>query len=80
MVNMMRANGCTAGVDNFEDLGALPQLPGVGPQRFPSEYGWGFSAEGDWKTAVLVRIGASWATALRVAPPSWRTTPTTSPR
>lgn len=26
MVNMMRANGCTAGVDNFEDLGALPQL------------------------------------------------------
>lgn len=58
MVNMMRANGCTAGVDNFEDLGALPQLPGVGPQRFPSEYGWGFSAEGDWKTSVLVRIGA----------------------
>ena len=58
MVNMMRANGCTAGVDNFEDLGALPQLPGVGSQRFPSEYGWGFSAEGDWKTAVLVRIGA----------------------
>ena len=46
MVNMMRANNCTAGVDNFEDLGALPQLPGVGPQRFPSEYGWGFSAEG----------------------------------
>ena len=39
-------------------LGALPQLPGVGPQRFPSEYGFGFSAEGDWKTAVLVRIGA----------------------
>ncbi|GGI14425.1 L-arabinose isomerase [Galliscardovia ingluviei] len=57
MVNMMRENGCTAGVDNFEDLGALPQLPGVGPQRFPSEYGFGFSAEGDWKTAVLVRIG-----------------------
>ncbi len=39
MVNMMRENGCTAGVDNFEDLGTLPQLPGVGPQRFPSEYG-----------------------------------------
>lgn len=58
MVNMMHENGCTAGVDNFEDLGALPQLPGVGPQRFPSEYGFGFSAEGDWKTAVLVRIGA----------------------
>lgn len=58
MVNMMNDNGTTAGVDNFEDLGTLGQLPGVGPQRFPSEYGWGFSAEGDWKTAVLVRIGA----------------------
>ena len=80
MVNMMRANGCTAGVDNFEDLGALPQLPGVGPQRFPSEYGFGFSAEGDWKTAVLVRIGAVMATASKVALPSWKTTPTTSPR
>lgn len=58
MVNMMNAYGTTAGVDNFEDLGTLSQLPGVGPQRFPSEYGWGFSAEGDWKTAVLVRVGA----------------------
>ncbi len=81
MVNMMRANGCTASIDNFEDLGALPQLPGVGPQRFPSEYGWGFSAEGNWKTAVPACASVpSWATALRVAPPSWRTTPTTSPR
>jgi L-arabinose isomerase len=58
MVNMMNAYGTTAGVDNFEDLGTLKQLPGVGPQRFPSEYGWGFSAEGDWKTSVLIRIGA----------------------
>lgn len=58
MVNMMKANNCTACVDNFEDLGTLPQLMGVGAQRMPSEYGFGFSAEGDWKTAVLVRIGA----------------------
>lgn len=58
MVNMMREYGTVAGVDNFEDLGALHQLPGVGAQRFPSAYGWGFSAEGDWKTAVLIRIGA----------------------
>ena len=80
MVNMMRANGCTAGVDNFEDLGALPQLPGVGPQRFPSEYGWGFSAEGDWKTAVLVRIGAVMGYGLEGGASLMRTTPTTSPR
>ncbi|NEG69995.1 L-arabinose isomerase [Bifidobacterium choloepi] len=58
MINMMQANDCTAAVDNFEDLGTLPQLPGVGAQRLPSEYGYGFSAEGDWKTSVLVRIGA----------------------
>ncbi len=80
MVNMMRANGCTAGVDNFEDLGALPQLPGVGPQRFPSEYGWGFSAEGDWKTAVLVRIGAVMGYGLEGGASLMETTPTTSPR
>ena len=35
MINMMNANGCTAGVDNFEDLGALPQLPGRGPAALP---------------------------------------------
>ena len=33
MVNMMRENGCTAGVDNFEDLGTLPQLPGAHRRR-----------------------------------------------
>ncbi|WEV64953.1 L-arabinose isomerase [Bifidobacterium sp. ESL0732] len=58
MVNMMKDNGATAAVDNFEDLGTLPQLPGVGAQRLPSEYGYGFSAEGDWKTSVLVRIAS----------------------
>lgn len=57
MVNMMKDNGATAAVDNFEDLSTLPQLPGVGAQRLPSEYGYGFSAEGDWKTSVLVRVG-----------------------
>ncbi|MFU0543888.1 L-arabinose isomerase [Gardnerella vaginalis] len=57
MVSMMRDYDATAAVDNFEDLGGLSQLPGVAAQRFPSEYGWGFSAEGDWKTAILVRLG-----------------------
>lgn len=57
MVAMMRAYHATAAVDNFEDLGMLQQLPGVGAQRLVSEYGWGFSAEGDWKTSILVRLG-----------------------
>ena len=39
---------------NFEDLGALKQLPGIAVQRLMAE-GFGFGAEGDWKTAILVR-------------------------
>ncbi|HEY9393368.1 MAG TPA: L-arabinose isomerase, partial [Nocardioides sp.] len=39
---------------NFEDLGGLRQLPGIAVQRLMSK-GYGFGAEGDWKTAVLVR-------------------------
>ena len=39
---------------NFEDLGALKQLPGLAVQRLMAE-GYGFGAEGDWKTAILVR-------------------------
>jgi len=39
---------------NFEDLHGLPQLPGLAVQRLMAE-GYGFGAEGDWKTAALVR-------------------------
>lgn len=56
MRNMLQEVGATAAVDNFQDLGALHQLPGVGAQRLMAD-GYGFSAEGDWKTSVLVRIG-----------------------
>jgi len=38
----------------FEDLGELPQLPGLAVQRLMAA-GYGFGAEGDWKTAALVR-------------------------
>ena len=38
----------------FEDLGGLKQLPGLAPQRLMAD-GFGFGAEGDWKTAALVR-------------------------
>ncbi|HJF17786.1 MAG TPA: L-arabinose isomerase [Aeriscardovia aeriphila] len=56
MRNMMDHYGCTAATDNFEDLGRMKQLPGVGAQHL-MQVGYGFSAEGDWKTAMLVRIG-----------------------
>lgn len=39
---------------NFEDLHGLAQLPGLSVQRLMAE-GYGFGAEGDWKTAALVR-------------------------
>ncbi|MGP7959611.1 L-arabinose isomerase [Sanguibacter sp. A247] len=39
---------------NFEDLGRLTQLPGLAVQRLMAK-GYGFGAEGDWKTAILVR-------------------------
>ncbi len=38
----------------FEDLHGLAQLPGLAPQRLMAD-GFGFAAEGDWKTAALVR-------------------------
>ena len=40
--------------DTFEDLHGLVQLPGIAVQRLMEE-GYGFGAEGDWKTAALVR-------------------------
>jgi L-arabinose isomerase len=38
----------------FEDLHGLAQLPGLAVQRLMVD-GYGFGAEGDWKTAALVR-------------------------
>src|SRR5260221_2799865 len=40
--------------DTFEDLHGLAQLPGIAVQRLMAD-GFGFGAEGDWKTAALVR-------------------------
>lgn len=42
-------------VTHFGDLGGLKQLPGLAIQRL-MEKGYGFGAEGDWKTAAMVRI------------------------
>ena len=40
--------------DTFEDLHGMAQLPGIAAQRLMAK-GFGFAAEGDWKTAALVR-------------------------
>jgi L-arabinose isomerase len=47
--------GADAFTDTFEDLAGLRQLPGIAVQRLMAD-GYGFGAEGDWKTAVLVRV------------------------
>jgi len=44
----------TAFTTSFEDLHGLAQLPGLAVQRLMTD-GYGFGAEGDWKTAALVR-------------------------
>jgi len=49
------AGGFRAFTDTFENLDGLAQLPGIAAQRLMAD-GYGFGAEGDWKTAALVRI------------------------
>ena len=44
----------TAFTTTFEDLHGLRQLPGLAVQRLMRD-GYGFGAEGDWKTAAMVR-------------------------
>ncbi|HEY3727682.1 MAG TPA: L-arabinose isomerase [Solirubrobacteraceae bacterium] len=51
----LEAGGFDAFTDTFEDLGALRQLPGIAVQRLMAD-GYGFGAEGDWKTAMLLRV------------------------
>lgn len=51
----LEAGGFKAFTDTFEDLAGLPQLPGIAVQRLMAD-GYGFGAEGDWKTATLVRV------------------------
>jgi L-arabinose isomerase len=40
--------------DTFQNLHGLKQLPGISAQRLMAD-GYGFGAEGDWKTAALLR-------------------------
>ena len=53
--SFLEAGGFGAFTTSFEDLGALKQLPGLAVQRLMAE-GYGFGAEGDWKTAILVHV------------------------
>jgi L-arabinose isomerase len=50
----LEQGGFGAFTTTFEDLNGLAQLPGMAVQRLMAD-GYGFGAEGDWKTAALVR-------------------------
>jgi L-arabinose isomerase len=50
----LKEKGAKAFTTNFNALHDLDQLPGLACQRLMAE-GYGFGAEGDWKTAALLR-------------------------
>ena len=52
--NFLSAGNFKAFTTTFEDLHGLAQLPGLAVQRLMRD-GYGFGAEGDWKTSALVR-------------------------
>ncbi len=54
MRTFLQEGGFKAFTTTFEDLYGLKQLPGLAVQRLMND-GYGFGAEGDWKTASLVR-------------------------
>jgi L-arabinose isomerase len=54
MRNFLEKGNFKAFTTTFEDLHGLVQLPGLAVQRLMAD-GYGFGAEGDWKTAALVR-------------------------
>ena len=51
----LKEGGFGAFHTNFQDLQQLKQLPGLAAQNLMRQ-GYGFAAEGDWKTAAMVRI------------------------
>jgi len=54
MRKILQETGAKAFTTNFGVLHGVNQLPGLASQRLMND-GYGFGAEGDWKTAALVR-------------------------
>ncbi|MCL4113268.1 UNVERIFIED_CONTAM: hypothetical protein GTU68_018206 [Idotea baltica] len=54
MLRFLHEGSFSAFTTTFENLTGLRQLPGIAVQRLMAK-GYGFGAEGDWKTAALVR-------------------------
>ena len=60
----LQEGGFKAFTTTFQELHGLGQLPGLAVQRLMAD-GYGFGAEGDWKTAALVRAMKVMATGLK---------------
>lgn len=60
---ILKQKEAAAFTTNFDALHGLNQLPGLASQRLMNE-GYGFGAEGDWKTAAMVRTMKVMATGL----------------
>ena len=54
MLAFLEDGGFKGYTDTFENLGRLSQLPGLASQRL-MQHGYGFGAEGDWKTSAFLR-------------------------
>ena len=55
MKTMMDREGCKAFTNTFQDLYGMEQLPGLASQNLMAS-GFGFGAEGDWKTSAMLAI------------------------
>jgi L-arabinose isomerase len=55
MERIFRQEGIGAFSNTFQDLYGLKQLPGLATQELMRK-GYGFAAEGDWKTAALMAV------------------------
>lgn len=53
--SFLEEGGFKAFTTTFENLHGFRQLPGLAAQRLMAD-GYGFGAEGDWKTAAMLRI------------------------
>ena len=53
--NFLKDGGYHGYTNTFEDLHGMKQLPGIASQRLMHK-GYGFGAEGDWKTAGLLHV------------------------
>ena len=55
MQGFLEEGGFGGYTDTFEDLYGLEQLPGLATQNLMSK-GYGFGAEGDWKSSAMMSI------------------------